>query len=285
MKNIFKLFFLFTVALFVSCTGSDDDTSFLNGRASVAYFVPGVSGTLFVREDSPSVFNVAVGVSEAKNYDRTFTVAVDENLSTAVEGGDYEALATSFVVPAGSIVGYVPVTGIFDGATLTGSALRLNLVEVQDSSLGARTTFTLTIVRLCPLEAAFTGNYVMSQLTPGLPAAGGAPAFAAGGTFALSVGSNELERKFTAKAYPAAGLANPATVFTFSLACGQSTAVGTYATGIGCTAGNPIVFTAGNSPASFDAADDSVIDVTFTEDTNGSCGVPQQTTIRLTKVN
>lgn len=45
-----------------------------------------------------------------KDYDRQFKVAVIPDSTTAVAGQHYESIAETFVIPADSVVGYIPIT-------------------------------------------------------------------------------------------------------------------------------------------------------------------------------
>lgn len=287
MKNILKSFGIMLAFVAVACSTKEDDTVYLADRTSVAYFVPGSAGTLFVREDSPSVFNVVVGVSEAKNVDRTFEIEVLPTSTASPES--YTIQAGILSVPANSVVGSFTVTGDFANSSLSGDILRIKLVSVEDTFLGSRDVFNLTIIRLCPLEAPFTGSYLMTQVTPGYAPAAGAPVFGNNILVNVTAGATELERQFQVKFYPSLGLGNPSTVpIVFELSCGNANMVGnSTASGVGCGGSIAVGPTTG-TPSNFNAADDSVIEITFHEDSNapgaGSCTASgQQTTIRLEK--
>jgi hypothetical protein len=285
MKNILKSFGIILALVVVACSTKEDDTVYLNNRTSVAYFVPGSAGTLFVREDSPSVFEVKVGVSEAKSVDRNFEIEI---LPTSTANPDSYTLQSGVLsIPANSVVGSFTVTGNFSSTSLTGEILRIRLLGVEDTMLGARDVFNLTIIRLCPLNASFTGAYTLTQTTPGYAPAAGAPVFGNNITVNVTQGSTELERQFQVKFYPSLGLGNPSTVpIVFELSCGSVNMIGnTAASGIGCGGSIAVGPTTG-TPSTFNASDDSVIEITFHEDSSGgpgSCSAGQQTTIRLEK--
>ncbi len=284
MKNILKSFGIILALVVVACSTKEDDSVYLNDRTSVAYFVPGSAGTLFVREDSPSVYEVKVGVSEAKSFARNFEIEI---LPTSTANPESYTIQSGVLsVPANSVVGSFTVTGNFDTASLTGEILRIKLLGVDDSVLGARDVFNLTIIRLCPLNASFTGAYTLTQVTPGYAPAAGAPVFGNNVTVNVTMGSTELERQFQVKFYPSLGLGNPSTVpIVFELSCGNVNMIGnSAASGIGCGGSINVGPTTG-APSNFDANDDSVIEITFHEDSGGpgSCSPGQQTTIRLEK--
>ena len=271
MKYIFnfKLLFIAALLVFVSCDSKDDDTSFLNDRQSVAYFVPGNSGTLQVSPDTPSSsYEVIVGVSEAKPFARTFTYTVDPS-STAVEGVDF-TLSSSMEVPANSIVGSITVTAPYSASTLAGKSLKLNLTSVEDSKLGNRLQFNLNIIRFCPLGADFTGEYLINFVSGGVPAAGNAPALGTGIVVDVFVGDSPTERRFNVKCYPSFGFGNPPVDFSFGLICGTVLANGVLEpSGVGC--GGSISFGPAINPSTYDNDDDSSFGLTFVEDIEAQC--------------
>jgi len=285
MKNILKSFGILFALVVVGCSTKEDDSVYLVDRTSVAYFVPGSAGTLFVREDTASVFEVKVGVSEAKSFDRNFEIEILPT-STA-DPLSYTIQAGQLTIPANSIVGSFTVTGDFANASLSGDILRIKLLNVEETMLGGRNVFALTIIRLCPLEAPFTGAYTMTQVSPGYAPAGGAFVFGNNITVNVTVGATELERQFQVKFYPSLGFGNPSTVpIVFELSCGFVNMIGNAtASGVGCGGSIEVGPTTG-TPSNFNASDDSVIEVTFHEDSSGgpgSCSPGQQTTIRLEK--
>ncbi|MCB0381766.1 MAG: hypothetical protein KDD05_00220 [Psychroserpens sp.] len=271
MKYIFNFRLLFIAALlvFVSCDSKDDDTSFLNDRQSVAYFVPGSQATLQVSPDSPSSsFNVVVGVSEAKPFARSFAYTIDPT-SVAVEGVDF-TLSSTLEVPANSVVGTITVDAPYSASTLEGKALKLNLTSVEDSKLGNRIQFTLNIIRFCPLGADFTGEYMIDFVSGGVPAAGNAPALGTGIVVDLFEGDSPTERRFNVKCYPSFGFGNPPVDFSFDLICGSVLANGVLeASGVGC--GGSISFGPAINPSTYNNDDDSTFGLTFVEDTEAQC--------------
>lgn len=286
MKYIFnfRLLFIATLLVFVSCDSKDDDTSFLDDRQSVAYFVPGNTGTLQVSPDSPSsTYDVLVGVSEAKSFARSFTYAIDPS-SVAVEGVDY-TLSSTMEVPANSIVGTIRVTAPYDQSTLEGKSLKLNLMSTEDSQLGNRVQFDLNIIRFCPLGADFTGEYLLDFVSGGIPAAGNAPALGDGIIVDVFEGDNPTERRFNVKCYPSFGFANDPVDFSFGMICGNILSNGTLdPSGVGC--GGSIAFGPAINPSTYTNDDDSTFGITFVEDIEAQCPDStgeQETVYMLTK--
>lgn len=283
MKNILKLVFISVAALFVSCDSIDNDTSYLDNRPSQAYFVPGISGSLLVLESEPSTTNIVVGISEAKDFDRTFTVAIDPS-STAEAGVHYDAVLTNLFVPAGAVVANIPVTGLYQGATLEGNTLKLELTAVEDSQIGTRKVYTLNIMRSCPLSDDFgTGIYALAQ-TSG-PNEFGALAFSNQNVTITSGASGA--RSFSAVYMASLGVGQPAMTFTFVMTCETVSVPEAQPTGLLCTQGAPsITLGPAATLGSFNASDSTLITVVATEfESDGGCGVaPVEFTFTLTKI-
>lgn len=57
-----------------------------------------------------STYNIKVKlIGSVKDYDRTFGLKVDTS-STAVEGRDYDKIPNEFILPAGEVLVYIPIT-------------------------------------------------------------------------------------------------------------------------------------------------------------------------------
>jgi hypothetical protein len=274
---------LLTFVGFVSCDSSDDDTSFLNDRTPVSYFVPGSSATLLVPEVGVTTFDVKVGISEPKPFDRAFTYTIDPS-STAVENVDY-SLSSTLVVPANSVVGTISVAATYPTTTLTGKTVKFKLVSVEDSDIGARSLFTLNIVRYCPLEAPFTGTYLLQNVSGGIAASGFSPAFGDGVMVELVEGDTDTERRFNVQCYSGLGLTNPPVDAILNFVCGNLVFTGISASsGIGCQGDPAIDFGPADTNSIYDPADDSMFNVNFTENIEATCGGdPAQSVFKLTK--
>lgn len=287
MKYIlnFKLLFVAALLVFVSCDSKDDDTSYLDDRTSVAYFVPGSSANLLVEEFTAPTFDFVVGVSEAKPFSRTFSYSIDPS-STAEQGVDY-TLSSSLEVPANSIVGTITLTpGDFSTTSLAGKTVKINLDDVEDTFIGNRDQFTLTIFRSCPLEDDYlVGTYVMEQLS------GTAP-FGIGSAFG---GNQEVEitalpdNKRTFNYAYAPGAFDSPYFMELELICNNIFVFGTIQEGngtLGCGSGS-IGQRTGDPVGTYDPADDSevIVNITdFSPEQDGGCaGNDYQAVIRLVR--
>lgn len=281
MKNIYKLIGLFLVVFAASCDQDTGDTDFLNNRTPYLYFGE-PAGTLFAEEDQANIYQVQVSVSEPKSQAITYTVAVDPD-SEAVEGVDFTLPSTTFTVEPGQIYGYIPVTANFDVASTAGKIATFEISSTADVEIPEeKTSFNLNIVKLCPIEAPFTGTYVITQVSGGIEAAGYAPVFGDAVTVTLTTGANVTERLFDVKFYPDFGFTNPPAEVSFSLVCDEVIVNGNNdASGVGC--GGSIAIGAAETPSTYDTADDTSFYLTLTEDVDENCGPPAQTVVLFTK--
>ncbi|MEZ4793076.1 MAG: hypothetical protein R2783_06340 [Gelidibacter sp.] len=284
MKNkIYSLVKMSLVLLafigFVSCDSTDDDTSFLNDRTSVSYFVPGSSGTLLVQDGITSTYDIKVGISEPKSFDRAFTYTLDPS-STAVLGTDF-TVSSTLTVPANSIVGTISVTGDYGASTLAGKTAKFNLVSVEDAVLGARKMFTLTIQRFCPVASDYLiGDYEISDVNAQIGPGNGTSNFAPG---VVTITANGPTSRTWMNSLLPAFVPAPKQI-VLDLICG-SVILQDRTTGLQCTSGVPYIYVgAGASNSAYDDNDDSFLIVNYTEDPNGSCGGPFLSSFSLTKL-
>ncbi|TBV25039.1 MULTISPECIES: hypothetical protein [Meridianimaribacter] len=282
MKKILKIsLVLLTFIGFVSCDSTDDDTSYLDNRTPVAYFVPGNSGTLLVEEEAPAVYTVTVGISEAQATDRSYVVSVDPS-STAQSGVDYSINLSNLVIPAGSVVGTFTVTGIYAGTTLAGSSLKLNLDSVEETSVLARSQFNLSIFRSCPVDSDFlTGSYMMQQISGTAPFGIGS---AFGGNQIVDITADANTRTFNYVYAP--GSFDSPYFMTLDLICGNVFVSGTIQPGngtLGCGNGS-IGQSTGSTPGTYDSEDDSEVTVNILDfEPDSGCATNYEAVIKLIK--
>ena len=152
MKKTILLLTAVVLSTFMFSCDEDDDRQVYN-EGTVTYFTETASN-LFVTSDNPST-SIEVVSSTTRAVARTFTVSVDTDASTAVEGVEFTLGSNSVTIPAGSYVGTFEIGGLFDGALETGSTLVLNLSGA--STAGFDTTYELGIFKLC--ESDLGGMY------------------------------------------------------------------------------------------------------------------------------
>jgi hypothetical protein len=275
-KIILNLFFVIIAASFIACDNDykDDNESYLDDREPVTYFASS-SYTLLVRENEENLVEVNIGSSDVSNVDRSYSVSID-NSSTAVDNVDYTASLTNLTIPAGKNFGVITVNaGDFANATVNGRTLVLNLNNVDDSVISTRLTCTITIIKFCPIEADFTGSFLIEQLTPFVDG----PTLSDGTVVeVINVAGSATQRSFLTANY--ADYCDTPNEFIFDLVCGQVLLPNNRSN---CSCGENLFFTNADIPSTYNPADDSTFELTFTDDAFTDCGDPVQTTYRFTK--
>ncbi|NNK83678.1 MAG: hypothetical protein HKO92_11195 [Flavobacteriaceae bacterium] len=276
MKTIYKILSLvLLLTVTVSCDREKVDTVDLLDRDNTIFFTSN-SGIILVEEGAQNIFEIVVGTTAIASSDVNYTVDLDP-ASTAAEGVDYTFLNMSTTVSKGSLVSTVRLQADFDNASVDGKTVILNL-NSSDAIVSSQNQFTLELIKLCPIEADFTGTYTLSTLTPGIF---GVSTFL-DGSVNISVGDTETDRVLTAFPYPAFG-AFPAMDFTFSLICNNVIVPSGQATGVGC-GGVTTFLGPSDTSGTYNASDDSTFNVIFVDDENGSsCGTEIPAEIQLTK--
>jgi uncharacterized protein (TIGR02145 family) len=129
----------------------------------------------------------------------------------------------------------------------------------------------------CPIEADFTGDYLIEEITPYVDG----PTLNDGAIVTVTtVAGNATQRTFDTPNY--INYCSTPNAFTFELNCGQILMAGE-GTLSNCSCGGNLWFTNADAPTSYDPADDSMFEVSFTNDAYSDCNAPQTTTYRFTK--
>lgn len=166
MKKTVLLLTAVVFSLFIfSCEDENDDLHNYDS-GTVTYFTE-TAGNLFVTSDNPTT-TIEVVSSSTSSAARTFTLSVDADASTAVEGVEFTLPSNTVTIPAGSYFGTFEVGGLFAGALETGSTLVLNLSGA--STAGFDATYSLGIFKLCESDLGgmyeVTTNYGFHDFLP-----------------------------------------------------------------------------------------------------------------------
>ena len=193
----------------------------------------------------------------------SYAITLAEMLSTLsvneadLDGGDQFSIRFELVLSDGRRFSFAQNSG-----TLTGSYFS--------------SPFLYTPGVTCPVEETqFVGDYLIEQTTAYVDG----PTLSDGTVVSLVIGSTSVERIFQTANY--ALYCSTLAPFTINFVCGEI-AVPNQNSNCVCADGgdwftDPIV------RSTYDANDDSVFEVTFTDDTQSDCGSPVQTTYRFTK--
>ena len=270
MKKI--VFICLTLLMFSSCNRTDDFSIYKYNGPSTTYFVDGTSSTYFVSQISIP-FQIRIGSTNISESDRTYTIEIDE-ASTASEGVDFSLISNSVTIPAGEYFGTVSVQGIFEGTTPSGSTL---IIKLNGDDAMVSNQYSLNLVQACPLEADFTGDYLIEELTPYVDG----PTLETGTVVSVyKTSGSEFQRGFMSANYVL--YCSTKTEFLIELKCGNVNIPGP-GNQSNCSCGGNLFFTNATTPSTYDLADDSYFEVTFTNDAFSDCGAPVQTTYSFTK--
>ena len=185
-------------------------------------------------------------------------------------------VSSSVVIPAGEYFGNLVINGVDVTAETTPELLYLDIVSFSDeTAVISPTTLEVSVFQFCPIAPGlFTGNYLIEELTP----------FVDGPTLSHNtvvtlVATSETGRRFATKNFP--NYCNTNMNFNFSLVCGE-VIVASNLQG-NCSCNGAFFFGPATTPSTYNVADDSVFEMTFTNDVTGDCGAAVQTTYRFTK--
>lgn len=294
MKKILNI--LITV-LAINLSSCDD------GPEPVIYTGDASSERTFLSFDKSS-YNLKIAINDvgdtevilysstASSQDRTYSVVLDAEATTA--NADAFTIPSSITIPANSYKGSMLITGeditsgdvdetvyqiVFTLTNLSGVDMDIKATYEENGETKYYDYSDPIIVNMsevCPVDInKFVGDYLLEQTTPELDG----PTLSDGQVLTISA-SDETTRSFTTQTYPKY-CSTYNKVFTFSLTCGKIIVPNQDVT---CSCGNPTDwFTDAINPESFDANDDSIFYITFTDDAQSDCASPAQTTYKFTK--
>ncbi|MFP9115349.1 hypothetical protein ACLI1A_15535 [Flavobacterium sp. RHBU_3] len=130
-RYIIKSFlFVLGVVSLSSCESFENDT--LSTSYAYAGFNDEMANLPVFESGSENTVLVEVGVTNKVNYDRTFTIELDETLTTATP--DQYTIDPVMVIPAGEYVGTLKIVGNYSALPeVDKRLLSINLVSVQDA--------------------------------------------------------------------------------------------------------------------------------------------------------
>lgn len=163
MKNILKTIFavLIVSTLVISYSCEDENAGIYQGPSLVS-FSAGLSGSYYVLENDDPGYLITVGYTTVSDQDRTVTF--DVTGGDAVDGTHYTLGATSVTVPAGEVIGYIEVNGIF--SAFQGQVNTLEFTLTGDDVASFDNVFTLSLQRYCPFDIdEFVGTWTVSDVS------------------------------------------------------------------------------------------------------------------------
>ncbi len=285
MKTFLKFLFVFSSLLVLSCDDVEPTVyqGDVNNEGTFLSFSSSLYTLPIIINETGSV-TITLNSSTVSSVDRVYNLDIIEDESTA--NPETYTFPSTITVPAGSHQGTIVVTGEDNGLVdTTAKPFVFQISNITDEYMDVQ-KITVNVVEVCPLGDEFVGNYRINQIT-GTPLGDGLTIFPENAIVELEVGESEFERTFKAMRYP--GIANQVgsleVTVSFNLTCNETVLSQIVDMQFFCTEGNSFVIDRGVISASYNNEDDSVIELTVTEDATATCISPTQTTIRLTKVN
>ncbi|WP_460540999.1 hypothetical protein [Echinicola sediminis] len=155
-RGLMLIGLLLMAVCFSSC---EEDLQLYDGPAQ-AHF-PQSSDTYFVTaEENP--YTLKIGLTNVASSDRTVSISIDENSSTAIEGVDFTINSFQTVIQQGELFGELTIRGDFDNLSAS-KVVVFNLTQSdgEGGNAGFRQSFTLTLNQFCQYSRdALLGTYV-----------------------------------------------------------------------------------------------------------------------------
>jgi hypothetical protein len=275
-----KIITIIVASVLLSSCGDFEPVIFDPITGQTLAFFPNSSSDLEVLINESATISVSVSVNTLSSSDRTVSISVDSENTTATSG--MYTFDSTVTIPANEFTGSFSVTGIDDGLTTSPVLLTLKLDSVADGVVSAG-TFAISIFEFCPIaEGDFEGDYLLEQTNPAVGAFG-VPMFPTGVVNIEATGLTS--RTFSANYLGDLGIGQPDSDVPFSLICNETFVGEDIGTGLGCGGGG-ITLGPGTFSGSFNGADDSVFTLVLADFvTDGGCGVanPYDVTITFTK--
>lgn len=271
MKKL--LMFILATSVLVSCNDNEAKLyDSVNGQTLV-YFGTETSN-LAIEIDGAGQVVVPINATTLSNTDRIVTVELLDVSTADPQNYSYSSTVT---IPAGEYFGNLVINGTDINAETNPETLVLKIASFSDASavLGKK-NHEVSVFQYCPIAVdKFVGNYLIEETTP----------FVDGPTLSNNtvvevIWVSQTQRRFRTKNYP--NYCSPLMTFNFSLVCNEVIVPEGQRSTCGCSSAG-LFFGPASTPSTYDANDDSVFNLTFTNDYTGDCTSANQTTYKFTK--
>lgn len=273
-----KIIIVFILALFLnSCSKNESALYDPNGQGLV-YFASTTS-RLDIILDGEGQVQIPINVSSLSSVDRTVNLEILD--SSTADSQNY-SMPASVVIPANEYSGVLVINGVDVTAETTTEIIVLKITSVAGGGnlVISPVTHEVSVSQSCPVDPTkFIGNYLIEETTPFVDG----PTLSHGTVIELkhlNANAPTTERKFSTKNY--GNYCSPFRDFFFDLSCGEVIVRANQPSTCTCTAAG-LFFGPAIVPSTFDADDDSVFYMTFTNDVTGDCSPAVQTTYKFTK--
>jgi hypothetical protein len=271
-KNIYiKSFLVFLTVLTFSCTSDDNKKTYSD--SSKLHFLKETASVAIQNGGADITYDVDYSAISPVVADSKVSLVIDAAKSTAVEGVDFEMVSDDIL--KGEANGIIKVK--FYG---TATQSKVAVFKLQSSAIDNavfKQELKITTVITCPVPATkFVGRYLIQEITPVSSADG---SVLSDNTVVDLVSVSATGRSFKTFNFPQY-CSSTKMDFIFDLVCGST--VSRLNRGI-CSCGPNYFFDKAIKDSKYNVNDDSVFELTFTNDSLSDCGAPTQTTYRFTK--
>ena len=160
LKKIFPVFLLTAIVFSFNSCEEDEDKWIYNGEA-LASFPGATSSAFFVQDVADPVFEIEVALNTLSSAERSISLEVDTDLSTAMEGTHF-TMPSSVVIAPNEVIGTFEIRGVY--ANLPNEALTLVINITGDNVADYDNTYTLSINKFVPFDIAnFTGTFECTE--------------------------------------------------------------------------------------------------------------------------
>lgn len=276
MKNLKFIITSLLLVVFLSCDKDDAAMNRIydnvNGQTLIS-FASNASDLPVVIDNDGSV-EITIESSTVSTSDRTVNISIDPNSTANAE--NYMLSTNVVTIPANAYSGTFTIDAEDISVEPASESIIVNIDSAPEGSIVGRSTHTVSIFQVCPIpDDFFVGSYLIEQITPQIDG------YSLSHNSVVEVYSTgDTQRSFQTEAY-ISYCSGTFFEFNINLVCNEFVVPLNSTT---CACSNfddwwgPAIT---NSP--YNLADDSVLEVTFTDDVQGDCGTPAQTTYRFTK--
>lgn len=276
INNIFRKSLLVAASLFLfSCADDDNGQLAYNGDAQLSFLKSTDQAILLLGGGDKSI-EVGFGTIVPVTASHSVTLSVDTDNSTAVENVDFQIVNPTVQVAAGEVISNFDVVLLESAATTLGKTVVFKLTSPTLATASFNNSLLLNVSITCPVAPTmFVGDYLIQEITPLVDG----PTLSSGEIVTLSaISGSPTGRTFQTKNFP--NYCSSLMSFNFDIIC-QNTVSRSMQGNCSC-AGN-YFFGPAIVDSTIDAEDDSVFELTFTNDVESDCGNPVQTTYQFIK--
>lgn len=283
MKNFRILFMLAaTVLFFVACEKTEP--IIFDGGQTLAFFNKDAS-KLAVSIGATGTDTIKVGVTTLSDKPRTVKVLIVDSLTTA-DPANYTIENLEVTIPAGKYFGNLIINGTDNSVTIQPELIGLKLVSITGTGILSKENHTVSVFQVCDVPDTFlVGQYKIEDVLATTGPGNGTSNFETS-VVDISVGEVPTDRVFDVTVFPGFGV--PTRTVTISLIC-NNFVLQPVNTLLACDGVTDLIYTAATDAGAPNATYDlqniqNEYIITYSEDTDGSCGGPFVSSFKLTKI-